>query len=117
MKKKLLPDKVTIINYTESTVLAYPSNKKASSLVSYPASLKMTILVYQFLQCGYRKYFEPFLETHTVGVELVEVNLMACCSRSHTLQSQSRGFTSRSTARVILGQVLSIATCGIQTES
>ena len=30
-------------------------------------------------------------------------------------QSQSWGFTSRSTARVILGQVLSIATCGTRT--
>ena len=32
-----------------------------------------------------------------------------------TLQSQSWGFTSRSTARVILGQVLRIATCGTRT--
>ena len=31
------------------------------------------------------------------------------------LQSQSWGFTSRSTARVILGQVLRIATCGTRT--
>ena len=30
-------------------------------------------------------------------------------------QSQSWGFTSRSTARVILGQVLRIATCGTRT--
>ena len=30
-------------------------------------------------------------------------------------QSQSWGLTSRSTARVILGQVLSIATCGTRT--
>ena len=34
----------------------------------------------------------------------------------HTsLLGQSWGFTSRSTARVILGQVLRIATCGTQT--
>ena len=33
----------------------------------------------------------------------------------NSLQSQSRGFTSLSTARVILGQVLRIATCGTRT--
>ena len=40
------------------------------------------------------------------------------CSRAWKLfksQSQSWGFTSRSTARVILGQVLRIATCGTRT--
>ena len=35
--------------------------------------------------------------------------------RSLTSQSQSWGLTSCSTARVILGQVLSIATCGTRT--
>ena len=37
------------------------------------------------------------------------------CITPNVNQSQSWGLTSRSTARVILGQVLSIATCGTRT--
>ena len=37
--------------------------------------------------------------------------------RAPAIQGQSLGFTSRSTARVILGQVLSIVTCGSQTHT
>ena len=37
------------------------------------------------------------------------------CHLFFSCQSQSWGFTSRSTARVILGQVLSIVTCGTRT--
>ena len=55
-----------------------------------------------------------FVMDHLEKEAKTEVRFRICLDKA-TLDDQSWGFTSRSTARVILGQVLRIATCGTRT--
>ena len=50
-----------------------------------------------------------------MDMEIIDINQPLDEENISEEQSQSWGFTSRSTARVILGQVLRIATCGTRT--
>ena len=92
-------------------------------LVPPPLSLKLTRLayVYLFIYLGFYVAFNTVQVISKVKVGVLrpiqpgpywdwssELPLVG-------LEGQSWGFTSRSTARVILGQVLRIATCGTRT--